>query len=196
MRSPLLMSRENTALLVIDIQERLFPAIDQHQSLLARCIQLRSAAKILDIPALITEQYPKGLGKTLAPLCESPIPAISKMSFSAGGEPAVLEQLGKWGIDNVLLCGIETHVCIQQSALDLLNEGYRVYVAADAVGSRRPEDKLYALQRMTAAGIIVTTAESAIFEWTQVAGTPQFKTISNLVKLFNEQQSNPERGES
>jgi isochorismate hydrolase len=96
--------------------------------------------------------------------------------------PAVLARFNDWEVSKVLVAGIESHVCVQQTALDLLANGFEVYVAADAVGSRRPADKRWALDRMAGSGVVVTTSEAAVFEWTQVAGTPEFKRISQWIK--------------
>jgi nicotinamidase-related amidase len=104
-----------------------------------------------------------------------------KLSFSCCGLPEVAERFRERGVQKVLVAGIETHVCVQQTALDLLAHGFRVYVAADAVGSRRESDRDLALQRMARAGAVLTSAEAALFEWTEVAGTPEFKQISKLV---------------
>ena len=182
MRSQLLMSVADTALMVVDVQERLLPAIAENHGVLARCLLLVRGARVLGMRILATEQYPKGLGRTTPSLAELLDEPIEKLAFSCCGEAAVVRRLGDWGVDKVLLCGIESHVCVQQTALDLLAHGFRVYIAADAVGSRRAADREWALQRLVAAGVIVTTAEAALFEWTEVAGSAQFKEISTLVK--------------
>lgn len=181
-RSPELMSRGDSALIVIDVQEKLLPAIDQKERILARATLALKGARILGVPILVTEQYPKGLGRTvpeLASLVESP---IEKVVFSSCAAPGVLEKLRETKASKVLLVGIEAHVCVQQTAFDLLANGYKVYVAADAVGSRHDEDKEYALKRLAAAGASLTTAEAAVFEWTESAGAPNFREISQLIK--------------
>lgn len=176
------MSATDTAVLVVDVQEKLVPAIDGRETVVARCRLALEGANLLGVPVLVTEQYPKGLGPTIADLADLAPDPISKVCFSSCGEPAVLMDLGKRKIRNVLLVGIETHVCVQQTAFDLLENGYHVYVAADAVGSRRDEDKQWALRRMADRGICITTAESAVFEWTEGADSPKFKQVSQLIK--------------
>lgn len=176
------MAVEDTALLIVDMQERLLPSIADHESVLRRCNLLVDAANLLHLPVLVTEQYPKGLGHTASDLSSRLSAPIEKLSFSCCGEPKFLSRLHELGKRKILLAGIETHVCVQQTAFDLLAHGYSVFVAADAVGSRREIDKNWALHRMAQCDVRVTTAESAVFEWTKVAGTPLFKQISNLVK--------------
>jgi nicotinamidase-related amidase len=182
MRSPQLMSSGDSALLVVDVQERLLPFIGSRDVLIDRCRLLIRCAKVLGIPVLATEQYPKGLGKTVAPLAELLEAPTEKVAFSACGAEPLRKDLGRLGRSKVLVCGIEAHVCVQQTAFDLLADGYQVYLAADAVGSRRGEDKHWALARMAHAGVSVTTAEAAVFEWTESAGTQTFKQISQYVK--------------
>lgn len=181
-RSPHLMDPSDTLLLVIDVQEKLWPHISGRERLFARLDLLLRAAEVLSVPVLATEQYVKGLGSTIAPLLPLLPKRVEKIAFSAGFEPAVLSLLDRPGLRKILLVGIETHVCVLQTALDLLANGFQVYVAVDAVGSRSPIDRDVALRRMESAGVRLTTAESAVFEWTRVAGTPNFKRISELVK--------------
>jgi nicotinamidase-related amidase len=184
-RSPELMSRGDTALLVVDVQEKLTPAIADHAKVVWNVRRLVDGAKILGLPTLGTEQYPQGLGPTVAELAERLGALPSKMTFSCGGcEPfaAALDELKNRGIFKILVCGIEAHVCVQQTVLDLLADGWRVYVAADAVGSRFDVDYRTALRRMDSAGATLTTAEAALFEWCEIAGTPEFKQISRLAR--------------
>ena len=181
-RSPELMSRSDTALLVVDVQERLVPAISDGPRVVWNVRRLIDGAKILGLPVLATEQYPKGLGPTVADLAERLEPAPSKLTFSCGGCPGLFDDLQARGARKVLVCGIETHVCVQQTVLDLLADGWRVYVAADAVGSRFEIDHHSALQRMDSAGAALTTTEAALFEWCEAAGTPEFKQISQLAR--------------
>jgi nicotinamidase-related amidase len=180
--SPERMSRRDTALLVVDVQEKLVGAIANGSRVVWNARRLIDAAKILGLPILGTEQYPNGLGPTVPELANRLGPVPSKLTFSCGGCPGLFQDLPAKGIHNILLCGIETHVCIQQTALDLLADGWRVFVAADAVGSRFEIDDRIALQRMDSAGATVTTTEAAMFEWCGVAGTPEFKRIAQLAK--------------
>jgi nicotinamidase-related amidase len=181
-RSPELMSRGDTALLVIDVQEKLLPAIAGSAKIVWNVRRLIDAAKSLGVPVVATEQYPKGLGPTIAELAERLGPMPSKLTFSACGCPGVFEELRGRGIHKILICGIETHVCVAQTALDLMADGWRVYVAVDAVGSRFEIDCRTALARMDSAGATLTTTEAAMFEWCEAAGTPEFKEISRLAR--------------
>ncbi|NLS92359.1 MAG: hydrolase [Planctomycetaceae bacterium] len=181
-RSPELMSIGETALLVVDVQEKLVPAIADHRRVVFNTRRLIDGAKILGIPVVATEQYPKGLGPTVPELAERLGPIPDKLTFSCSGCPEVFQELQNQGIHKILVAGIETHVCVQQTVLDLLGDGWRVYLAVDAVGSRNPLDRDTALRRMDSSGAVLTTTEAALFEWCQVAGTPQFKEISRLVR--------------
>jgi nicotinamidase-related amidase len=176
------MSRGDTALLVVDVQEKLAAAIPQSARIVWNVRRLIDGAKILGLPVMGTEQYPKGLGPTVVELAERLGPLPSKLAFSCGGCPELFESLAGRGIHKILICGLEAHVCVQQSALDLLADGWRVYVAADAVGSRFAEDCRIALGRMDSAGATLTSTEAALFEWCGAAGTPEFKEISRLAR--------------
>lgn len=186
-RSPELMTAADTALLVVDVQERLIGAIAQHDRVVFNVRRLIDGAKILGLPVVATEQYPKGLGPTVPELAERLDDIPSKLTFSCGGCPEVFEQLRKQrlrdgGLHKLLVCGIEAHVCVQQTVLDLLADGWRVYLAVDAVGSRFEVDYGTALRRMDSAGTVLTTTEAALFEWCDTADTPEFKQISRLVQ--------------
>lgn len=176
------MSRHDTALLVVDVQEKLIGFIRDHERVVWNIRRLIDGAKVLGMPALGTEQYPKGLGHTVAELAERIGPMPEKLTFSCGGCPDVFGGLHERGVFKILVCGIEAHVCVQQTALDLLSAGFRVYLAADAIGSRHAIDYDIALRRLDSAGATLTTTEAALFEWCQVAGTPEFKEISTLVR--------------
>lgn len=182
LRSPELMSVGDTALLVVDIQEKLVPAIGDHERVVFNTRRLIDGANVLGIPVIATEQYPKGLGPTVSPLAERLGTIPSKLTFSSSGCPEIFTKLQDKGIHKILVTGIETHVCVQQTVLDLLNDGWRVYLAVDATGSRHPLDRETALRRMDSSGAVLTTTEAALFEWCQVAGTPEFKEISRLVR--------------
>jgi len=187
-RSPELMSVHDTALLVIDVQERLVPAISGREVVVWNCGRLIDGARLLGLPVCATEQYPKGLGPTVAELAErlkqvagiGQIP--SKLTFSCGGCPELFEKLRRHQRNKILVCGVETHVCVQQTVLDLLADGWRMYVAVDAVGSRYAIDHETALRRMESSGATLTTTEAALFEWCQTAGAAEFKQISQLVR--------------
>ena len=181
-RSPELMSPADTALLVVDVQQRLIGAISGAGRVVWNIRRLVDGAKILGLAILATEQYPQGLGPTVPELAQRLGPIPSKLTFSCCGCPEICRQLEQRSVHKVLVCGIEAHVCVQQTVLDLLAAGYRVYVAVDAVGSRFEVDHRTALTRMDSAGATLTTTEAALFEWCQVAGTPEFKQISQLVR--------------
>lgn len=181
-RSPEMMSVGDTALLVVDVQEKLVPAIADHRRIVWNIRRLIDGARILGLPVVATEQYPQGLGPTVPELAERLGQIPSKLTFSCGGCPQVFKDLENRGVFKLLVCGVEAHVCVQQTVLDLLASGWKVYVAVDAVGSRFEIDRTTALARMDSAGATLTTTEAALFEWCQVAGTPQFKQISQLVR--------------
>jgi hypothetical protein len=176
--------REDSVGLLIDMQEKLFPHMDQKEALLKRCLMLTKGLQVLNVPLVVTEQYPKGLGATLEELSdvvgqEQP---IEKMAFSCCDEPAVLQHAAMQQRKTIIVCGIEAHVCVLQTVVDLHAAGYTAVVAADCISSRNREDKQVAVERMRAEGAVITTCESILFELTRVAGTDEFKAISRLVK--------------
>lgn len=178
-----LLTRTESRLLIVDMQEKLLPVINGHESVLANCMKLIEAAKILDVPATATEQYPKGLGSSVAQVAERVSDRPEKIEFSClnclDWNSTASDPEGRF---KVVVAGIESHVCVLQTVLDLLSQGFRVFVAADAVGSRKPGDREIALQRMASSGAVLTTSESVLFEWCERAGTPEFKEISRLVR--------------
>ena len=177
-RSPLLMDRQDTGLLVVDVQEKLIGTILGHQSLVWNISRLLRGAQQLQIPVFATEQYPHGLGATVPELAKFLGGIPEKLTFSCAGCPDLFAPWQEAGIFKILVAGIESHVCIQQTVLDLLANGFQVYVAVDAVSARGQLDHEVALQRMEASG----ATEAALFEWCQIAGTPEFKEISRLVR--------------
>ncbi|MBC8352963.1 MAG: hydrolase [Planctomycetes bacterium] len=189
-RSPELMSRNDTALLVVDVQEKLIPAISRQERVVWNIGRLLDGAKALSVRAVATEQYPRGLGPTVKELADRLGEIPEKLTFSCGGCPEVFTDLRDAGIFKVLVVGIETHVCVQQTALDLMADGFRVYLAVDAVGSRNELDYETALRRMDSAGATLTTTEAALFEWCDAAGTPEFKQISALVRELSPKNAN------
>jgi nicotinamidase-related amidase len=181
-RSPELMSRGESALLVVDVQEKLMRLIPGHERVTWNIRRLLDGARILGVPAVATEQYPQGLGPTTAELAKRLGEIPSKLTFSCGGCPQIFSTWRDGGVYKILVVGIEAHVCVQQTVLDLLSDGFRVFVAADAVGARFALDREIALRRMESAGATLTTTEAALFEWCDVAGTAEFKQISALVR--------------
>jgi len=181
-RSPELMSADDTALLVVDVQGKLITLVPEHRRIIWNIRRLIDGAKVLGVAVSATEQYPKGLGPTVPELAERLGKIEAKTDFSCCACRDLLSGWEATGISRVLLAGIEAHVCIQQTAFDLLAAGYRVYLAVDAIGARFDIDYQTALRRMDSAGATLTTTETALFEWCQRSGTPQFKQISALVQ--------------
>jgi nicotinamidase-related amidase len=172
-----------SSLLVVDVQEKLLPAIAETPRLLLNISFLLDVARLLDVPALATEQYPSGLGRTAAVLSERlPAERPAKLDFSCCGVPDIVPRLRHGGRSTVVVCGIETHVCVLQTTLDLCDAGLTVAVAADAVGGRLALDHELALRRMERAGALVATCETIAFEWLGTAAAPQFKAISGLIR--------------
>ena len=175
---------EDTAAVVVDIQERLLPHIHQWEQTLQNCLKLIDGLQVLSVPLLVTQQYTKGLGPTDPSIVNkiSGFSHIEKNTFSCCGEPVFMEKLSLLQKKYIILCGIETHVCVLQTCIDLLEEGYMPVVVEDCVSSRKPNDKAIAIGRMRQEGARVTTLESILFELTRSAGTDTFKSISKLVK--------------
>ena len=182
MPHPTQMSAGDTGLLVIDVQEKLMPLIASAAEVIRNIAFLIDAARVLEMPVQATEQYPKGLGATVPELARRVPQRPDKIAFSCCAIPSVVDNFRRAARPKLLLAGIETHVCVQQTALDLLALNFRVYIPADGVASRYAIDHERALRRLENAGAIITTCESAVFEWIGAAGTPQFKEISRLVQ--------------
>jgi len=173
----------DTALLVVDMQERLLGVIPQAGRIVWNCRRLIDGARILGVATAATEQNPGKLGATAAALTQRlSAQAVAKMTFSCGECGGIFAEWRTAGIERVLVAGIESHVCVQQTVLDLLAAGYQAYVAADAVGARGAIDHEIALRRMESSGAVITTTEAALFEWCGVAGTDEFRQISALAK--------------
>ncbi|MDD2306306.1 MAG: hydrolase [Prolixibacteraceae bacterium] len=176
--------RENTIGLVIDIQERLVPVMEESEQLVENCSKLIQGLQILGLPLLVTQQYTKGLGETIDEI-KSLIPDfqyIEKKDFSCLDEPVFAEKLALSGAKNVIICGIESHVCVLQTALDLKASGYHPVVVFDCVSSRSFDNVDLVAERFRYEGIMMTSMESILFELTRSAGAPGFKEISKLVK--------------
>ena len=182
LRSPELMSAADSALLVVDVQEKLMPLIPGQHAIIWNIRRLLDGAGILGVPVHATEQYPTGLGPTVPELAPKLASPLAKKAFSSVTCPEIVAALDTADRHKVLVAGIEAHVCIQQTVLDLLAGGFRVYVAIDAVGARHDIDYQTALRRMDSCGATLTTTEAALFEWCQQSGTPEFKQISALVR--------------
>lgn len=175
---------KHTALLVVDVQEKLLPHIHDAQAILPQIGRLIDGAHVLELPVLATEQYRKGLGPTVEPIASRLNRAIGiheKLKFSACIEP-VREALARRSVRSVIVCGIEAHVCVLQTCLDLIDYGYVPALALDAIGSRRPSDKDAAVIRLTQAGAVPTTVESMLLEMVHEAGGPLFKAMLPIIK--------------
>ena len=184
MNIPAALNTESTVFLLIDFQERLFPVMHEKEKLLRNVIKLIQGAKVLEIPIILTEQYPKGLGPTIPEikLLIPDIKPVEKVCFSCIDEESFNKALESIKRRQVLIAGIESHICVYQTAMALARAGYEVQVVGDCVSSRDPENKLAALSKMVAAGINLTTMEMALFELLKVAQGDKFKQISNIVK--------------
>jgi nicotinamidase-related amidase len=179
-----LISRADSQLLVVDVQERLTPAMEPVRPFIAACIKLLEAANALEIPVLASEQYPKGLGRTVPDLAAL-VPEThrhEKMEFSCYANGAIRRALAGVKRSQILLAGIEAHVCVLQTALELAAAGSAVFVITDATASRRPESRETALRRMEAAGVTLVTLEMVLFEWLRSAADPDFRAISKLIR--------------
>ena len=167
------------------MQERLLPAMFEPQRVVQNAVRLIQGAAILQVPIFATEQYRKGLGPTV-PEVAAAIPGfapLEKLAFSACGAAGFIAALKKKKkVSEAILCGIGAHVCVSQTCLDLLEKGFRVIVAADAVSSRTPENYRFGLDRMRAAGAVIVSTEMVLFELLEMAGTEEFKQVLNLVK--------------
>ena len=176
--------RENSIGLVIDIQERLVPAMEESEVFVENSKMLIQGLQILGLPLLVTQQYTRGLGETIDEIKEliSDFQYIEKKDFSCCDEPVFAEKLAASGAKNVIICGIESHVCVLQTAIDLKAAGYNPVVVFDCVSSRSFDSVDLAAERFRYEGIMMTSCESVLFELTRGAGAPEFKEISKLVK--------------
>ena len=184
---PMTLDRERTALVVIDVQERLFPAMDaDHREEVMRNIKVLTAtARRLHLGMLVTEQYPKGLGHTLQEVKDTlsaEVQPVEKVAFSCLAVDAFRSRLAATGARQLLLAGIEAHVCVLMSALDLLAEGYAVHIVADAVTSRTQANWRLAMAQLRQAGAVVTTTETVLFQLLREADTDDFRELARLIR--------------
>lgn len=179
-----MLDRSTVALVVIDYQEKLLPKISGADAVAEQAIKLIRFARELEIPILWTEQYPKGLGHTVEPVAAelNGITAIEKTAFGCLGDPGFAQALESTGRKQLLLTGIEAHICVMQTALLALENGYSVFIPRDAVGSRFEREYEAGLDRLERAGAELVTTEMAIFEMLREAGTPEFKKALPLIK--------------
>jgi nicotinamidase-related amidase len=176
--------RHAAVLVLVDVQERLANAMAGREEVVAACVLLARVAHELGVPTIVTRQYPQGLGDVVAEFADIAERAVivDKTAFDCMKEPAFVDSLARTGRRQVVLAGMEAHICITQTALALIADGYDVHVVADAVCSRRDADRDVALDRLRAAGVTVTCTESAIYEALGEAGTPEFRSVLALVK--------------
>ena len=178
------LDRDDAVLLVVDIQERLAVAMAQRERVVANAGHLIAAARLLGVPVLLTEQYPRGLGPTVPELRAAleATTAIEKLTFDCCGEPSFAPALEQTGRATVIVCGMEAHICVLQTVLGLLANGMNVHVAADAVCSRDPENARTALGLLRDAGAVVSCTETVLFQLLGRAGTPEFKAIQARIR--------------
>ena len=178
------LARDRTALVVVDVQEAFRPAVAGFDDVARNIAILIQGATVLGVPILVTEQYPKGLGSTVPEVARhlGEVEPIEKICFSAADSEQFQHRLQQTGRDQVLLCGIESHVCVNQTADDLIRGGLEVQVAEDAVASRTADNRSLGLHKMERAGAVITSTETALFELLGAAGTPEFKEVQRLVK--------------
>jgi Isochorismatase family len=181
----MLLSAPKSSLLLIDIQDRLLPAMANPDQVIAKSKILLQAAETLGLPVTISEQYPKGLGHTVAALQSKTATTFEKLSFSCWRDGALkthLIGLHETSRPLVIVAGIEAHVCVMQTCIDLANAGFGVFAVADAMSSRKPESAALALERMRADDVQVVNTEMVVFELLEKAGTPEFKALNGLIR--------------
>lgn len=184
----MLLSSEQSCLLVVDVQERLLPAMSAPDTVVQSIKLLLKAAATLEVPVLASEQYPRGLGPTVPELAEhlGQYPPMEKIEFSCAANPDIADRINSLGRRQLVICGIEAHVCVLQTAIgfaaDQTAPDRQAFVVADAVSSRDPRNQEIALERMRRSGVEVVSSEMVVFEWLGRAGTPAFKELSALLK--------------
>jgi nicotinamidase-related amidase len=184
MRHDLMLNRNDSMLVVIDFQQKLLAAFEEPTKLARACADMVKFAKILRLPILWTEQYPKGLGPTVDEIARelAGIQPVEKLTFSCFGEPRFVESLAQYSAKQLIVCGIETHICVEQTALDAIACGYDVHVVADACGSRNNRDHEAGLRKMERGGAVVTCMEMALYEMLGRSDTDEFREILQLIK--------------
>jgi nicotinamidase-related amidase len=185
MPHPKVLHREKTALVVVDLQEAFRSPINDFAQIVSRASIAVRGFQTLNLPIIVTEQYPKGLGRTAEEILFS-LPTefefVEKSAFSSCGSNSFIEKLRATNASQIVLCGLETHICVNQTAHDLLSEGFEVHVLTDCVGSRFTQDKETALRKMQISGVIPSTVEMALFELLRDSKHEQFKAIQNLIR--------------
>lgn len=185
MRHTNALDARRAALVVIDMQEAFRPSLAEFPEVAARAVRMIRGARLLGVPVVVTEQYPRGLGRTVGEVRDALPPdfePIEKTAFSSCGAQIFVERLKELGANQILLCGIETHVCVNQTAHDLLAGDYQVHLLADATSSRSAADKQVGLQKMYAGGALACSTELALFELMRDSRHEQFKEIQKLIR--------------
>ncbi|EAX47174.1 isochorismatase hydrolase [Thermosinus carboxydivorans Nor1] len=178
------LNKADSVLVVVDVQDKLLHAIHDWPDVLENTVKMIKFAQVLEVPVVVTEQYPRGLGATNEKIRElfPQFTAYEKTVFSCFGAPGFGEKLAELGARTLVIVGIEAHICVLQTALEALARGFNVHIAADAVGSRLPANKEIGLAKMRQAGGIITSTEIALYEWLERADSKEFKTVLPLIK--------------
>jgi nicotinamidase-related amidase len=178
------LDKNEVVLVIVDIQERLAAVMSERQKVIDNCLHLIEIAGLLKMPVILTEQYPKGLGPTVSEIREiiQPYEPLEKLTFSCCGEPLFLEKLASLGRKKIVLAGMETHVCVLQTCIGLLREGFHVHAVSDAVCSRAKANFKTGIGFMRDAGAVITCTEAVLFQLLERAGTEEFKVISGRIK--------------
>ncbi len=185
MTHPRVLDRTRTALVIVDLQEAFRQVIPDFEPMVSRARIALEGFRVLDLPVIITEQYPKGLGRTAKELLEivpEDFEFVEKSTFSSCGSRSFMEKLKAIKVSQIVLCGLETHICVNQTAHDLLSEAFEVHILNDAVGSRFKEDKQTALAKMKMNGVVPSSVEMALFELLRDSKNEHFKAIQRLIK--------------
>ncbi len=179
-----MLTKNNSVLVIVDVQERLITAMSRQQALIDNLGRLLSGITALKMPIILTEQYPEKLGRTVADITTGlhNATSISKHSFSCWKEPAFINEINSGNYKNIILAGIEAHVCVYQSAIDLMKNGYGVHLVADAISARKDSNREFAIKRMMQEGIKLTTTEMILFELSGIAGGEDFKKILKIIR--------------
>ena len=181
----MLPENDNTLLVIVDVQQKLMNVMSNSSSCLAKVKLLADALNLMDVPCIVTEQYPKGLGPTvdeIKSVLKDSTPFVEKSAFSCCGADEFNSRVQEFERKNIIICGVESHVCVLQTAINLKQKGYNVYLAADAVSSRNENDKAYALDFLRQSGVAVLSTESLIFALLKDSKHPSFKAVSALLK--------------
>jgi nicotinamidase-related amidase len=183
LRHPKLATREHSGLLVVDLQEPFLGSVVDRDAVVATARLLLQTAAILEIPVVATTQYAERLGPVAAEAAELlSSPAVDKIAFSCCGASAFVDAVNRTHRRVWVLCGVEAHICVSQTAHDLLQRGHRVHVVADGVSSRTLANREIGLRKMAGSGVVITSAETVIYEWLGEAGTPEFKEVLKLIR--------------